>query len=449
MAELTVPQIDFSSLGQLPAIYKQGQADNLRQQTLANLGQGGAVDANTLLKSGDLSLAQLGISLRNRQEDQARQATQDEEHKREFGMNYDIQKKRLANELDPTPDNFIKDQNAPGGYRPIGPATPEYKASIAKAEADAGTSKPIPVETIGGTKFLMRNKDGGYSLVDPTSLGAPAQPQQVPQTAPNVAQATPPQGGSDVVPPVQPVQPAQPVQQPDPDTVDPKTGRREGYLQSLDPGVRDYIKKVADYEIDPRTTSVKGGMREKLMSAVAKYDPAYNQNEFGTRAKAMKDFSTGTQGNIIRSFDVAIDHLDTLQKAATAMQNGDTRLINSIRNKWREETGSDLPTNFQSLVPLVSGEIAKAVIGSNNALSDREELRNLLKAANSPGQISGTIQSYKALMSGQLKGLKKQYEQTTGKKDFDSRIRDATRNELESGTKAAPVTVDGYTITEH
>lgn len=77
MAELTVPQVDFSSLGQLPAIYKQGQADQLRQQTLASLGQGGQADATALLKSGDLSLAQLGISLRNRQEDQARQAIAD------------------------------------------------------------------------------------------------------------------------------------------------------------------------------------------------------------------------------------------------------------------------------------------------------------------------------------------------------------------------------------
>lgn len=77
MAELTVPQLDFSALGQLPGIYKQGQADQLRQQTLSNLGQGGQADANALLRSGDLSLAQLGIHLRNRQEDQARQAQAD------------------------------------------------------------------------------------------------------------------------------------------------------------------------------------------------------------------------------------------------------------------------------------------------------------------------------------------------------------------------------------
>lgn len=77
MAELTVPTVDFSSLGQLPQLYRQGQANALRQQTLASLGQGGQADANALLRSGDLSLAQLGIAMRNREQDLARQATLD------------------------------------------------------------------------------------------------------------------------------------------------------------------------------------------------------------------------------------------------------------------------------------------------------------------------------------------------------------------------------------
>ena len=208
--------------------------------------------------------------------------------------------------------------------------------------------------------------------------------------------------------------------------------------------MQGYIKKIADYEIDPRTTSIKGGMREKLMSAVAQYDPTYNQNEFGTRAKAMKDFSTGQQGNSIRAFDVAIDHLDTLKKYATALGSGDIRAINSFRNKWLSETGSELPTNMQAIAPIVGAEVSKAVIGSNNALADREELRKPLLSANSVPQIMGAIGGYQDLMAGQLKGLKKQYEDTTGKKNFDTRIRENTRNVLMgrggdgSGAKSAP-----------
>lgn len=77
MAELSVPQIDFGTLGQLPQVYRAAQAEDLRKQTLAGLGQGGTVDAQALLKSGDLSLAQLGIGLQNSQSDRERQARQD------------------------------------------------------------------------------------------------------------------------------------------------------------------------------------------------------------------------------------------------------------------------------------------------------------------------------------------------------------------------------------
>jgi hypothetical protein len=439
MSELTVPQIDFSSLGQLPEIYRQGQANALRQQTLASLGQGGQADAAALLRSGDLSLAQLGVNLRNHEDTLKQQERDFTFRQAEAARAQKNSDRSYALQTDPTPDNFVADKTAPGGYRPIGPATPEYKASVAvaqaKAEADAAVGKPIPFETIGGTRFLVKGPDG-YAVLDPATVGK--QPGPVQQPAP----AQPGQ-------PVPQVQPASPPASAETDAIDEKTGRREAYLQTLDPQIRDYIKKVADYEIDPRTTSVKGGMREKLLSAVAKYDPTYNQNDFTARSKAIKDFSTGTQGNIIRSFDVAIDHLDTLQRAADAMKNGDVRIINQIRSEWRRQTGSDLPSNFQALVPLVSGEIAKAVIGSNNALSDREELRHNLQVANSPDQIAGVISGYKGLMSGQLKGLRKQYEQTTGKKDFNSRLREHTLKELDTSDKAAPVTIDGYTIKEN
>jgi hypothetical protein len=437
MAELTVPQVDFSAIGQLPQS-KQGQADALRQQTLANLGQGGTADAAALLKSGDLSLAQLGINMQNHQDTlrqqaaaEARQAQRDKVGDQHWSASYELQKQAAARANEGVPEKAADRAKAAVQFG-LTPDMPEFKSFVLTGSLPESSNKPVPVETIGGTKFMVRNPNGGYSMVDPNALssgGAPAVSVQ-----PAAASGQPAVPGQPTA-----AQPPAPTQPPiDADTVDPKTGRREGYLQSLDPQVRDYIKKVADYEIDPRTTSVKGGMREKLMSAVAKYDPTYNQNDFGARAKAIKDFSTGPQGNIVRSFDVAVDHLDTLQKAADAMKNGDTKVLNAIRNAWREQTGSDLPTNFKSLVPLVSGEIAKAVIGSNNALSDREELRANLQAAQSPEQIGGVISSYKALMGGQLKGLKKQYEESTGKKDFEHRIRDATRRELEGGAKSEP-----------
>jgi hypothetical protein len=56
MAELTVPQVDFSGLAQLPGIWKQGQQNAARKLALADLGQGGTTDYSKAIGS----LASLG-----------------------------------------------------------------------------------------------------------------------------------------------------------------------------------------------------------------------------------------------------------------------------------------------------------------------------------------------------------------------------------------------------
>lgn len=411
----------------------------------------------TLLGVGDTQGASaLGNVI---QQDWTRQHTtqQDALANQHWGSDFGLRKRAADRADDVTPTGF---QKGPGGtYEPLpgGPQDPKYIEDVAtrKAKADlaAGGGKPIPYETLGGTKFLIPQPGGGYANVDPRAMGS-----QVPSSAKVVGDAEGVASGlydqpaaPGQRPPMQGDQPqGQPQGQPtlDLNAVDPNTGRREGWLQSQPPEVQAYIKKVADYEVDPRTSSIKGGKREQLMSAVANYDPTYDQNNFGSRAKAIKDFATGPQGNSVRSFDVAIDHLDTLQRYAKAMNSGDSRLINTIRNQWREATGSELPTDVRAVAPIVGAEVSKAIIGSNNALADREELRRPLALSSSPEQLSGAIGAYKDLMAGQLKGLKKQYEDTTGKKNFNDRVREGTRNALlgksdSSGSDSSNVTSSG------
>jgi hypothetical protein len=71
MAELSVPQLNFASLGDLPQVYRENRVQAARDMALANLGQGGGpIDYNSaarsLLAAGDiqggLSLANLGNS---------------------------------------------------------------------------------------------------------------------------------------------------------------------------------------------------------------------------------------------------------------------------------------------------------------------------------------------------------------------------------------------------
>lgn len=153
-------------------------------------------------------------------------------------------------------------------------------------------------------------------------------------------------------------------------------------------------------------------------------------SQIGEQAKAERDFGTGKQGAAINSFNVGIAHLNTLGGLVDALHNGDLKSFNSIANKVAEETGKPAPTNFDAAKAIVGDEIIKAIVGGGGALADRENAQNQLDRAKSPEQLSQVVKTYKDLMGGQLKGLKLQYEKTTGRDDFDSRLSDDTKREL-------------------
>jgi hypothetical protein len=270
----------------------------------------------------------------------------------------------------------------------------------------------------------------GYRVIDPNQLqgggGQPGGPRPV--TALNA------EGEDASIPPN-----ARLVQ------TDP-TGRDLGYLKEIElkygPETAALVKNMADYNVSPTSLSTKGGHREAVLGMASKYDPTFNSQEYPTRQQARVRFSSGPQGDTIRSMNVAIDHLATLHEYADALKNGDVRLINSIGNKFKEQFGYDAPTNFDAVKSIVGAEVSKAIVGSKGALADREEIRNTLNRAGSPDQLVGPIAAYKKLMAGQVKGLKQQYE-ASGLKDFDKKLFPATIKELGLGDEQPGTAASG------
>jgi hypothetical protein len=171
-----------------------------------------------------------------------------------------------------------------------------------------------------------------------------------------------------------------------------------------------------------------------VMAKVAELNPAYSGKDYGTSSKAEKDFSTGKQGNSVRSFNVALSHLDTLGNLADAMGNKDTQALNKIGNYFATQTGQAAPTNFEAAKKVVADEVVKAIVGGGGGVADREEAARSISAASSPAQLKGVIATYKELMKGQLNGLKDQYKSTTGKDDFEAKyLSENARNTMGHG----------------
>ena len=198
-----------------------------------------------------------------------------------------------------------------------------------------------------------------------------------------------------------------------------------------DDHVKGVAKMIANYQMAPLSSqAMRSPYGAAVMSEVEKINPDYQATEFGGRSKAVRDFSTGKEGNLIRSFNVGISHLNTLDELGDALKTGDVKALNKVKNTFKDQFGAEAPTDFNAAKAIVGDEIIKAIVGSGGALADRENAQNQIDAAKSPEQLKGVIKTYKKLMAGQLEGRGKQYADTTGLKDFNERLAPETVKEI-------------------
>ena len=197
----------------------------------------------------------------------------------------------------------------------------------------------------------------------------------------------------------------------------------------INKNIESQAQAIANYQAKPTTAGgAQGPYNQAVMARVRQLNPEYDETKWETAKKTRTAFTTGKQGDTVRSMNVAVDHLDTLQEAANALNNNNFTLFNRIANEYSRNTGSPVVTNFDGIKSIVGSEVAKAVSGAGgSALGDREEIRREIDAANSPAQLAGVIKKYQDLMVGQvISGLKTQYEDS-GLKDFDNKLTPRTR----------------------
>lgn len=163
MAELTVPQINFAPLGQLGNVYRKAQEDQMRQQTLASLGQGTDVDANALLKSGDLSLAQLGVAMRNRSSDDIWRQQESQRAQKNSDRSFGLQEKQF-NASNEGPEETAAQRAAAARSYGVDPATPAGKAYVL-------TGKLPEADTSFQTTIDQRKQAAVANGLDPSSPG--------------------------------------------------------------------------------------------------------------------------------------------------------------------------------------------------------------------------------------------------------------------------------------
>lgn len=159
----------------------------------------------------------------------------------------------------------------------------------------------------------------------------------------------------------------------------------------------------------------------------------------GARA-VIKSAIGGKLGDTINSYNTASAHLDQLDKAADALKNGDLQAVNKIGNAFAAATGNPAPTNFQAVKSAVAGEVSKTFKGGQATDAEIHEFDSAISSANSPAQLKGVIQTYKALMNSKRESIQQQVEQgQQGKANFGAASSVATHRFNPATGKIEPV----------
>ena len=195
----------------------------------------------------------------------------------------------------------------------------------------------------------------------------------------------------------------------------PVTAETTPTAGGLGPDLERQAQAIARGDVQmPTGMGANNRRNQAIQNRVYELNPNFDPTVFTTRKKTEESFSTGKQGDVVRSMNTAIDHLDTMHKAAEALKNGQVPLFNRFANEFATATGQTAPGNFDAVKTIVGSEVAKAIAGGATALGDREEIRREIDNSRTPQQLAGVIAKYQDLLGGQMHGLETQYKSGGG-----------------------------------
>jgi hypothetical protein len=165
-------------------------------------------------------------------------------------------------------------------------------------------------------------------------------------------------------------------------------------FEHLAQGVASGAIKISS-AISPRAPAT---LRSAFLDRVLKINPEFKDYENATAAAVTKSATSGKIGDEITAFNTAIDHAQLLREAAVALKNGDVQLFNKWANRYATETGSSIPTNFQTIADAFRGESTAVYNKGHITEGLLKEQGDKMSGAQSPDQIIQALDTSISLM---------------------------------------------------
>lgn len=174
------------------------------------------------------------------------------------------------------------------------------------------------------------------------------------------------------------------------------------------PDLQNAAKMIAEGRATMSEREMATPRGQRIMGLVTQINPTYDSTTVAAKKKAAIDFTSGALGNSLRSVSTANAHLDQLNSLVDALDNGDTQLVNKLRNQYQTATGKTAPTDFNAIKQIVGQEVVKAIVAGGGSAGERDEAGHIFNDASSKAQLKSAISKYRMVMGAQADNLMEQ-----------------------------------------
>lgn len=211
-----------------------------------------------------------------------------------------------------------------------------------------------------------------------------------------------------------------------PQSPTPTAGQPSGAGASPAPpqqSTRDSIVDlIGQYKADPQLLSRMMYKHPEILGVVnAKY-PDFDQTTYAAKNKLIQGYTSGSQSKEINAINTVAGHLDALDQAVSALNNGNVQVLNKVANSLGAQVGQTPQTTFQTIVHRIGPEITSAYIPGAGGEAERLANAKDFSENLSPDQLHTNIQTTVGLLRSKLGALENQYKQTVGRDDFQTRF---------------------------
>lgn len=199
--------------------------------------------------------------------------------------------------------------------------------------------------------------------------------------------------------------------------------RPDGSQADASEAVGPVAKMIANYDLAPLSSvAMLKPYGQQVMAEVAKQNPDYDAKFFNSAKSAKQSFASGKNGQGVRMANSGTSHLLTLEALGDALDNGDVKAVNELKNMISTQFGGVEISGYEAAAKVVGDEINKFISGGPGAQDDRAAYAKTLSAAKGTAARKAAIDALKGLMVGQLHSYKRQYETETRSKDFGDKL---------------------------